>query len=173
MRKSIITFITVVLCLFTFNVKAEHIDDTYDWKKDEHYQNIATDFRTYTVCEGLHNNIALIVSVHYGVSQNLGFGDSYLQRIRELLANTLSMEKYFANETEKPIQFLMEQYHVSEAGLRGQAIKNQNGQKQGLSLAFSRSSGNPDQMTLVIKNLLDRSQMCRNHESKIDYSSLD
>ncbi len=163
----------MVLCLFTFNVKAEHIDETYDWKSDEHYQNIATDFRTYTVCEGVHNNIALIVSIHYGVSQNLGFGDSYLQRIRELLTNTLNMEKHFANITEKPIQLLMEEYHVSEAGLRGQAIKNQNSQKQGLSMALSRSNNNPDQMALVIKKLLNQSQTCRNHESEIDYSSLD
>ena len=173
MRKSIIAFITVILCLFTFNVKAEHIDETYDWDKDEHYQNIATDFRTYTVCEAIHDNIALTVSIHYGVSQNLRFGESYLQRIRELLENTLNMKKHFANETKKPIQFLMEEYHVPESGLRAQATRNQIGQKQGLSLAFIRSGKNPNQMSIVIKQLLGKSQTCRNYESEIDYSSLD
>jgi len=173
MRKSIITFITVVLCLFTFNVKAEHIDETYDWDKDEHYQNIATDFRTYTVCEAVHNNLALIISLHYGVSENLGFQTEYLQRIKEMLSNTINFEKHFASETLNPVQFLMEQYHVPESGLRRQSIKNQNTQKQGLIMAFARSNNNPTQMTNIIKKLLDQSKMCRNYESKIDYSSLD
>ena len=173
MRKSIFTLVTIILCLFTLTVKADHIDETYDWKSDEHYQNIATDFRTYTVCEAVHNNLALIVSLHYGVSENLGFQTSYLQRIEEMLSNTTNLEKHFASETLNPVKLLMEQYHVPAIGLQRQAIKNQNIQKQGMSMAFARSNNNPNQMTIIIKKLLDQSKLCRNHESKVDYSSLD
>ena len=166
MRKSIFSLLVIFVCLFTFTVKADEVD----LSNDERYQNIATDFRTFTVCEAIHDNLELLVAVNYGVGKNLGYPPEYLQRIRELLENITNMENHFAKQSELVIQKLIEEYKFPEEGLKRQATLNKNRQNQGINSALFRGKTNPDLIGNVVANLLAKSKSCRNHVSDIDYT---
>ena len=158
------------MCLFTYTGNTEEI---FDLKNDQRYQDLATDFRTYTVCEAVHEQLGVMVSINYGISKNLGYPNEYLMRMKDLLNNINNMQKHFAEQSQLVTQKLIKEYNFPEEGLNRQAFQNKNNSRQGLGIALRQGSSDPDVVGRVVKTLLAQSQSCRDHVSKIDYSNIE
>ena len=174
MRKSIVGFICVILFCLTTSVQAvTYPDENYDYTNDATYQAIASDFREYTVCGAIHDNLMMLVAVNYGVGSNLGYPTEYLQRMQELLANIKAQRQMFESKSQMVIKKLIKDYNFPLPGLIEQMRSNQIQTQQSIGLVIAQGKENPAMITNVVKGLLEKSQMCRDYVSTVDYSNIE
>ena len=167
--KRLLMSIAIIISLM-IPVKANsEIDPNYDWDNDVIYQSLAEDFRTYTACQSIHQNLARFVTINYGVGSNLGYPAEWLEQQRSLLDNILAQDGIFADKIVLVITELMIKYNFSFQSLDAQMRENQTKTTQSIIIAISMSMEDPNKSTLVIKSLLGESQRCRSYESKYIY----
>tara|TARA_Y100001970_G_C14013560_1_gene739768 strand:+ start:465 stop:989 length:525 start_codon:yes stop_codon:yes gene_type:complete len=174
MRKSIFSFLIVFFCLTTtVQAVTSYPDENHDYQNDATYQAIASDFREYTVCGAIHDNLTMLVAVNYGVGANLGYPTEYLQRMQELLANIKLQKEMFEGKSQLVIKKLINDYNFPLDGLLEQMRRNQVQTQQSIGLVLAQGKENPAMIANVVKGLLEKSQSCRNHISTVDYSNIE
>ena len=174
MRKSIISFICIIFFCLTTSVQAvTYPDENHDYVNDKAYQALASDFREYTVCSAVHDNLTMLVAVNYGVGSNLGYPTEYLQRMQQLIDNIKMQRDTFNIKSKLVIKKLIKDYNFPLAGLLEQEKRNQIQTGQSLGLAIAQGKENPSSLTNIVKGLLLKSQSCRDYVSTVDYSNVE
>ena len=158
-------FIFVFLFTFLNTASANQPGSSTDAK----YQFLAEDFRTYSVCQSIHQNLSMFIAINYGVGANLNFPPEWLEQQRGLIQNIISQERQFGEKLEVVINKLHEEYDFPVQGLNEQKRLNQSNTTQGIIFSISASIGDPDKASIIIKNMLMESQTCRAYESKFNY----
>jgi len=161
--------ILMMFSLLTPLTVSAQIDPNYDWTNDQEYQNLAEDFRNYTTCQAIHQNLARFVTINYGVGSNLGYPAEWLEQQRALLNNILAQDSVFADKIVVVITELMEKYNFEYQSLDFQMRENQTKTTQSIIIAITMSIEDPNKSTIVVKGLLTESQRCRSYESKYIY----
>lgn len=159
----------MMFSLLTPLTVSAQIDPNYDWTNDQEYQNLAEDFRNYTTCQAIHQNLARFVTINYGVGSNLGYPAEWLEQQRALLNNILAQDSVFADKIVVVITELMEKYNFEYQSLDFQMRENQTKTTQSIIIAITMSIEDPNKSTIVVKGLLTESQRCRSYESKYIY----
>lgn len=156
-------FIVFAFCSLLFtSVNAEQNSFTDEPK----YQNLAEDFRNFSVCQSIHQNLAMFIAIHYGVGSNMNFPAEWLEQQRGLIQNILSQDVQFGEKLEVVIRKLNEEYGFPIQGLLEQKRLNQSNTTQGIIFSISSAISNPEEASIIIKGLLSESQRCRSYESK-------
>ena len=168
MKRLLMSMAIIISLMIPVKANSE-IDPNYDWDNDVIYQSLAEDFRTYTVCQSIHQNLARFVTINYGVGSNLGYPAEWLEQQRSLLSNILAQDSIFADKIVLVITELMQKYNFEYQTLDFQLRENQTKTTQSIIIAISMSIEDPSKSTLVIKGLLTESQRCRSYESKYIY----
>ena len=159
-------FIVFTFCLlFVTNVNATQSSYT----EDPDYHVMAEDFRNFSVCQSIHQNLAMFIAIHYGIGANMNFPPEWLDQQRGLIQNILSQEVQFGEKLEVVIRKLNEKYNFPIQGLLEQKRLNQSTTTQGIVFSISSAISNPDEASIIIKGMLTESQRCRNYESKFNY----
>jgi len=167
--KRLLMSILMMFSLLTPLTVSAQIDPNYDWTNDQEYQNLAEDFRNYTTCQAIHQNLARFVTINYGVGSNLGYPAEWLEQQRALLNNILAQDSVFADKIVVVITELMEKYNFEYQSLDFQMRENQTKTTQSIIIAITMSIEDPNKSTIVVKGLLTESQRCRSYESKYIY----
>ena len=84
-----------MILLFTFlsptKVLAEY-NENYDWNNDQQYQNLAEDFRTYSICEAVHKTLSVFIAINYGVGSKMNYPAEWLTQQKGLIQNINSQQ---------------------------------------------------------------------------------
>jgi len=165
-------FILSMILLFTFlsptKVLAEY-NENYDWNNDQQYQNLAEDFRTYSICEAVHKTLSVFIAINYGVGSNMNYPAEWLTQQKGLIQNINSQQVLYGDKTNRVIEKLMSEYNFPYQMLEYQKTDNQARSTQSIMIAMSMSSQDPDRATTVIAGMLTESQKCRSYQEKGDY----
>lgn len=165
-------FVLLMILLLTFLVPAKvfaEYDATYDWDNDQTYQSLAEDFRKYSVCQAIYRNLSVFVAIHYGIGDNLGYPQEWLEQQKLLLQNANSQEVVFGEKTERTIQQLMLTYNLPYQMLDAQRTKNQAGTTQSIMFSLAPGSQDPNLSSVVIKGILTESSNCQVYQEKGTY----
>tara|TARA_B100000989_G_scaffold246908_1_gene194149 strand:- start:815 stop:1312 length:498 start_codon:yes stop_codon:yes gene_type:complete len=157
----------IIVFLFTFLSTASA--NQTDYSTDARYQSIAEDFRTYSTCQALHQNLSMFIAIHYGIGANMNFPAEWLQQQRGLIQNIVSHDTKFGDKLELVINKLHEEYGFPIQGLNEQKRLNQSNTTQGIIFSISSAISNPEKATIIIKQMLDESKRCRDYQSKFNY----
>ena len=158
-------FIIVFLVTFLSTASANQTD----YSTDARYQSIAEDFRTYSTCQALHQNLSMFIAIHYGIGANMNFPTEWLQQQRGLIQNIVSHDTKFGDKLELVINKLHEEYGFPIQGLNEQKRLNQSNTTQGIIFSISSAISNPEKASIIIKQMLDESKRCRDYQSKFNY----
>ena len=74
MTRLLLTLISIFT--FTFSSFANEVDFT----KDGHYHKLAEDFKMYSVCQAIHQNLGMFIVINYGVGANLKFPEKWKEQ---------------------------------------------------------------------------------------------
>tara|TARA_Y100001937_G_C7088646_1_gene316610 strand:- start:440 stop:982 length:543 start_codon:yes stop_codon:yes gene_type:complete len=175
MRKNIFSFLAIFFICFSLTAKAGegYPDPSHDYNNDDYYQSLASDFREYTVCGAIHDNLMMLVAVNIGVGSNLGYPTEYVQRMQELIDNIKSQRTSFDEKSELVIKKLIKDYNFPLPGLLEQAKANRFQTQQSIWLALAQGKEQPGLLANVVKSLLAQSQTCRDYSSLVDYSDVE
>ena len=157
----------IIVLLFTFLSTASA--NQTDYSTDARYQSIAEDFRTYSTCQALHQNLSMFIAIHYGIGANMNFPTEWLQQQRGLIQNIVSHDTKFGDKLELVINKLHEEYGFPIQGLNEQKRLNQSNTTQGIIFSISSAISNPEKASIIIKQMLDESKRCRDYQSKFNY----
>ena len=157
----------IIVFLFTFLSTASA--NQTDYSTDARYQSIAEDFRTYSTCQALHQNLSMFIAIHYGIGANMNFPTEWLQQQRGLIQNIVSHDTKFGDKLELVINKLHEEYGFPIQGLNEQKRLNQSNTTQGIIFSISSAISNPEKASIIIKQMLDESKRCRDYQSKFNY----
>jgi len=155
----------VALCTF---LGTAHANEN-DYANNQEYQSLAEDFRTYSVCQSIHQNLAMFIAINYGVGANLNFPPEWLEQQRSLINNISIQEELFGDKLILTMKKLNEDFGFPLQGLEQQKRNNQSGTTQQIIFTIANSIGDPDKVSMVVKDMLDQSVQCRQHESKVNY----
>jgi|MDTC01.2.fsa_nt_gb hypothetical protein len=158
----------LIIALFTFlsvSAKAEQPD----LADNKDYQSLAGDFRMYSVCQSIHQNLAMFIAINYGVGSNLNFPEDWKNQQRSLINNIVIQEETFGNKLIVTIQKLHEEFGMPLQGLQNQKARNQSQTTQSIIFTVAGSINDPDKVTLTIKNMLNESVKCRAYKSAYNY----
>jgi len=159
-------FIVFAFCsLFVTNVNA----DTNSFADNKDYQAMAEDFRNFSVCQSIHQNLAMFIAIHYGIGANMNFPPEWLEQQRGLMQNIIAQEVQFGEKLEVVIEKLHQQFSFPVQGLLEQKRLNQSNTTQGIIFSISSAISNPDEASIIIRGMLTESQRCRGYESKFNY----
>ena len=154
--------------MFTFLSTAQANVEN-DIENNQDYQALAEDFRMYSVCQSIHQNLAMFIAINYGVGANLNFPQEWLGQQKSLIRNISIQEEAFGDKLAVTIQKLNDDFGFPLQGLEQQKRSNQSNTTQQIIFTIANSINDPDAVTLVIKDMLNESVQCRNHESKVNY----
>lgn len=168
MTRTLLSICIVFVLLIPSKVVAQN-DTNYDWSNDDVYQALAEDFRQYSVCQAIYRNLSVFIAINYGVGDNLGYPQEWLQQQKLLLQNANSQEVIFGEKTERTIQQLMLTYDLHYQMLDAQRTKNQAGTTQSIMFAIALGSKDPTVASNVIKGILTESINCQAYQEKGDY----
>lgn len=159
-------FIVFAFCLLSVtSVNA----DQNSFADEPRYQNMAEDFRNFSVCQSIHQNLAMFIAIHYGIGANMNFPPEWLEQQRGLIQNILSQEVRFGEKLEVVIKNLNEEFGFPVQGLLEQKRLNQSNTTQGIIFSISSAISNPEEASIIIRGMLTESQRCRSYESKFNY----
>lgn len=166
MTRLLLTIISIFT--FTFSSFANEVDFT----KDGHYHKLAEDFKMYSVCQAIHQNLGMFIVINYGVGANLKFPEKWKEQQKGLISNIKLHEQEFDRKLDRTMRILFErygQYGFTMQGLEQQKRANQSNTTQGIIFSISSAVGDPDRATIIIKEMLDESVTCRKYESSYSY----
>ena len=159
-------FIVFTFCLlFVTNVNATE----KPYIEDPDYHTMAEDFRNFSVCQAVHQNLAMFIAINYGVGSNMNFPPEWLDQQRGLIQNIIMQERLFGERLEVVINKLHQKYDFPIQGLMEQKRINQSNTTQGIIFSISSAISNPEEASIIIKGMLTESQRCRSYESKFNY----
>ena len=141
----------IIVFLFTFLSTASA--NQTDYSTDARYQSIAEDFRTYSTCQALHQNLSMFIAIHYGIGANMNFPTEWLQQQRGLIQNIVSHDTKFGDKLELVINKLHEEYGFPIQGLNEQKRLNQSNTTQGIIFSISSAISNPEKASIIIKHV--------------------
>ena len=165
MRRAILSMILVFTFLLPAKVFAEY-NANYDWDNDQTYQDLAEDFRKYSVCQAIYRNLSVFIAINYGVGDNLGYPAEWLEQQRLLLENANAQEMIYGDKTERTIMQLMMRYQIPYQMLDSQRNKNQSGTTQSIMFAIAPGSQDPTVASNIIKGILTESSNCQAYQEK-------
>ena len=168
MRRLLIALILFAGLLFPKMVVAQS-DETFDYSKDPIYQSLAEDFRMYSVCQSIHQNLAMFIAINYGVGANLSFPTEFLSQQQSLIQNIQGYERDFAEKLAKTMITISIEYGFPMQGLQQPKAKNHSGTTQQIIFSIAGAINDPNKATEIIKNMLNESVKCRAHQSNYDY----
>ena len=160
----------VLLCVFMLpkTVVAEY-NENYDWNNDQKYQNLAEDFRTYSICEAIHKTLSVFIAINYGIGSNMSYPTEWLNQQQLLIQNINSQQTLYGDKTNRVIEKLMSEYNFPYQMLEYQKTDNQARSTQSIMIAMSMSSQEPNKATTIIAGMLTESQKCRSYQEKGNY----
>jgi len=168
MKRLLMSMAIIISLMIPVKANSE-IDPNYDWDNDQEYQNLAEDFRNYTTCQAIHQNLARFVTINYGVGSNLGYPAEWLEQQRLLLENANTQEIIYGDKTERTMMQLMMRYQLPYQILDAQRNQNQAGTTQSIMFAIAPGSKDPTVASNVIKGILTESSNCQAYQEKGDY----
>ena len=166
MTRLLLTLVTIFT--FTFSSFANEVDFT----KDQDYKNLAEDFKMYSVCQAIHQNLGMFIVINYGVGANLQFPEQWKEQQKGIISNINLHEQEFDRKLDKTMQVLFEKYNehgFTMQGLEQQKRSNQSNTTQGIIFSISGAVNDPDKASLLIKNLLNESLACRKYQASYNY----
>tara|TARA_B100000963_G_scaffold357559_1_gene380092 strand:+ start:2740 stop:3195 length:456 start_codon:yes stop_codon:yes gene_type:complete len=144
-------------------------DENFDYSNDPKYQALAEDFRMYSVCQSIHQNLAMFIAINYGVGSNLNFPPEFLNQLQSLIQNIQGYERDFGEKLDRTMITLSMEFGFPMQGLQQQKANNQSGTTQQIIFSIAGSINDPAKATSIIKNMLNESVKCRAHQSNYDY----
>ena len=107
MTRLLLTLISIFT--FTFSSFANEVDFT----KDGHYHKLAEDFKMYSVCQAIHQNLGMFIVINYGVGANLKFPEKWKEQQRGLISNINLYEQEFGRKLDKNMQIPVSYTHLT------------------------------------------------------------
>jgi len=144
-------------------------DENFDYSNDPKYQALAEDFRMYSVCQSIHQNLAMFIAINYGVGSNLNFPPEFLNQLQSLIQNIQGYERDFGEKLDRTMITLSMEFGFPMQGLQQQKANNQSGTTQQIIFSIAGSINDPAKATSIIKDMLNESIKCRAHQSNYDY----
>ena len=152
--------------MFTF-LNTAHATET-NYSTDVRYQSLAEDFRTYSVCQSIHQNLAMFIAINYGVGANLNFPPEWLGQQESLLQNISGHEREFGEKLAMTMILLSKEFNLPLPGLEKQKAQNQSNTTQSIIFSIAGSINDPSKAIQIVKNMLNESMVCRQYQSKSD-----
>ena len=168
MKRLLIALVLFAGLLFPTMTVAQ-TDENFDYSNDPKYQALAEDFRMYSVCQSVHQNLAMFIAINYGVGSNLNFPTEFLNQLQSLIQNIQGYERKFGEKLGKTMITISIEYGFSMQSLQQQKANNQSGTTQQIIFSMAGSINDPVKSTAIVKDMLNESIKCRAHQSKYDY----
>tara|TARA_B100001057_G_scaffold166866_1_gene167589 strand:+ start:444 stop:953 length:510 start_codon:yes stop_codon:yes gene_type:complete len=168
MKQLLIALVLITGLLFP-TITVAQTDENFDYSNDPTYQTLAEDFRMYSVCQSIHQNLAMFIAINYGVGSNLNFPTEFLNQLESLIQNIQGYERDFAEKLDKTMITLSMEFGFPMQGLQQQKANNQSSTTQQIIFSIAGSINDPARATQIIKNMLNESVKCRAHQSNYDY----